>query len=115
VVAAVTKLATMWNPVGAIVQAVITAWNMYQFMRDNIQRIWGVVTAVFNSINNIVQGNIGPAADKIESVMASLIPVAIDLLANLIGIGGIGAKVRGVIEKLREKVQGALDKWIGKA
>src|SRR5207248_644576 len=29
VVAAVTKLATMWNPVGAIVQAVITAWNIY--------------------------------------------------------------------------------------
>ena len=56
VVAAVTKLASMFSPVGAIVQAVLTAWNMYCFIRDQIQRIWGVVTAIVDGIGDIAVG-----------------------------------------------------------
>src|SRR5207253_10428519 len=104
VVAAVTKLATMWNPVGAIVQAIITAWNLYQWLRDNIQRIMGVVRSVFESINAIATGNIGPAANKVEQTLGNLVPVAIDLLASIFGISGIGGKVRDIITKVRDKV-----------
>ncbi|MFK7929203.1 MAG: hypothetical protein AB8H79_13500, partial [Myxococcota bacterium] len=114
VIAAVTKLATMFNPVGAIVQAIMTAWNLYTFVRDQIQRIYGVFTAVVNGIGDIARGSIGPAANMVEGALAGLVPVAIDLLAKLLGLGGMGAKVQGVIEGVQERVDEAINKLIEK-
>ncbi len=114
VVAAVTKIASMFSPVGAIVQALITAWNMYCFVRDQIQRIYGVVTAIVNGIGDIARGQIGGAANMVEDQLGNLVPVAIDLLARLLGIGGIGAKVREVIEGVQTMVSDAIDSMIEK-
>ena len=105
---AVLRIATMFNPVGALLNAVMTAYNVYCFVRDEIARIMGVVTAVVDMIASIAAGNLGPAANAIESALASLIPIAISLLANLLGLGGIANKVKEIIEGVQETVQGAL-------
>lgn len=112
--AAVLKIATMFNPVGAIVQAVLTAWNLYEFLRDQITRISGVVKSVVASVADIASGNIGAAANMIEGALGTLVPVAIDLLAKLLGVSGIGAKVKKVIGGLKARVDAALDKLIDK-
>ncbi|MCO4745775.1 MAG: DNA/RNA non-specific endonuclease, partial [Proteobacteria bacterium] len=109
IMAAVTRLATMFNPVGAIVNALITAWNLYTFLTEQISRIWGVVTAVVDTIGDIVAGNLSGAANMVEGALADLVPVAISLLANLLGLGGIGEKVREVIEGIQETVWNAID------
>lgn len=110
VMAAIGKLATMWNPVGAIVQALITAWNMYQWFKENVQRIMGVVRAVFGAVGQIVQGNLSGAASGVEAALGRLVAPAIDLLASILGLGGIGAQVRQVIEKVRTKLHEVLQK-----
>ena len=107
---AILKIATMWNPAGAIIQLIETAWNVYQWVRENAQRIFGLVQAVVDSISNIVAGNIGGAANFIEASLAKLVPVAISLFADLIGLGGIADKLRGIIEKVQTKVDEAIDK-----
>ncbi|TNE92593.1 MAG: hypothetical protein EP330_01215 [Deltaproteobacteria bacterium] len=112
VMAAVTKLATMFNPVGALVQAIITVWNVISFLREQMSRIMGVVTAVIDTMSDIVMGNISGAADMVEGALANLVPVAISLLANLLGLGGIGEKVREVIEGVQETVWNAIDSVI---
>lgn len=112
--AAVIKIASMFNPVGAIVQAVITAWNLYTFMRDQIKRIWGVVSAIVDSIADIAAGSIGSAANLIEGALARLVPIAIDLLAKLLNIGGITDKVKEVITNVREKIDKAIDAMVDK-
>lgn len=111
---AVLKIASMFNPVGAIVQAIMTAWNLYEFLRDQIQRIFGVVRAVVDSISDIAAGNIGGAADMIENALGNLVPVAIDLLAKLLGLGGISQKIKDVVKKVQAKVDNAIDKLIEK-
>ncbi len=111
---AVLKIASMFNPVGAIVQAIMTAWNLYEFLRDQIQRIFGVVRAVVDSISDIANGNIGGAADMIENALGNLVPVAIDLLAKLLGLGGLGAKIKEVVGGVRAKIDQAIDKMIEK-
>ncbi|MFN7142808.1 MAG: hypothetical protein ACK4YP_03465 [Myxococcota bacterium] len=111
---AVLKIASMFNPVGAIVQAIMTAWNLYEFLRDQIQRIFGVVRAVVDSIADIAAGNIGGAADMIENALGNLVPVAIDLLAKLLGLGGISQKIKDVVKKVQAKVDSAIDKLIEK-
>ena len=49
-------------------------------------------------------GNIGGAANAVEQSLADLVPTAISLLANILGLGGIGAKVR---EQLQDVIAAA--------
>jgi hypothetical protein len=109
---AILKIATMWNPAGAIIQLIQTAWNVYCWVKENAQRIFGLVTAVVDSISNIVAGNISGAANYIESSLARLVPIAISLFANLLGLGGIADKIKSIIEKIQTKVDQAIDKLI---
>lgn len=115
VIAAVTKIATMFNPVGAIVQAVLTAWRLYEFMRDQISRIYGVVKSIIGSVHAIATGAIGGAAAQVEGALAGMIPIAIDLLAKLIGVSGVGKKVREVLKALHKRIDDGIEKLIAKA
>ncbi|HEX8115296.1 MAG TPA: hypothetical protein VF516_46535, partial [Kofleriaceae bacterium] len=67
-----------------------------------------------DSISNIVAGNIGGAANFIEASLAKLVPIAISLFADLIGLGGIADKIRRIIEKVQTKVDQAIDKLIAR-
>src|SRR5262249_3759267 len=87
---------------------------LYQWVRENAQRIFGLVKAVVDSISNIVAGNIGGAANFIEASLARLVPVAISLFADLLGLGGLADKIRGIIEKVQEKIDHAIDKLIAR-
>ena len=110
--AAVTKIASLFSPVGAIVQALLTAYNLYKFIKEQAAKIMALLKAIVSSIAAIVEGKIGPAANWIEGVLAKGVPIVISLLANLLGLGGIGKKVREVIGKFQEKIDKALDKLI---
>jgi hypothetical protein len=111
---AVTKLVTMFNPVGAIIQAIITIYNTVMFFIERINQILEFVEAVVNSVDKIARGNIGDAASWIEKALARTIPVIISFLARLLGLGGIADKVKGFIQRLQTKVENAIDKIIGK-
>ncbi len=112
IMAAITKLATLFNPVGAIVQLVLTAWNIFTFIRDQLQRLFALAQAVVEAISNIARGILGPAMNKVESVLASLLPLALDLLARILGLGNIGAKVREIVERVQQAVDRAIDRLI---
>src|SRR5207247_10069493 len=61
----------------------------------------------------------GAAAAKVESILGRLLSLAISFLAGFVGLGKVADKVMGVIHKVRDKVDQALDtaiNWIvGKA
>src|SRR5678815_3213357 len=101
---AIIKIATMWNPAGAIIQLIQTAWNVYCWVRENAQRIFGLVQAVVDSISNIVAGNIGGAANFIEASLAKLVPVAISLFACLLYTSDAADEIKGIIENVQTKV-----------
>jgi len=50
------RLATLFNPVGAIVQLVMAAWNLYTFLRDGCPH-YPVVQTVVDAIGNIAAGD----------------------------------------------------------
>ncbi len=110
--AAVTKIASLFSPVGAIVQALLTAYNLYKFIKEQAAKIMALLKAIVASIQAIVEGKIGPAANWIEGVLAKGVPIVISLLANLLGLGGIGKKVKEIIGKFQAKIDKALDKLI---
>ncbi|MCM8593866.1 hypothetical protein [Accumulibacter sp.] len=111
---AVAKVVSMFNPAGAIVQAVIAIYNVVMFVIEKAQQIMALVEAVVNSVAAIASGAIGGAISWIEKSLASAIPVLIGFLARLIGLGGISDKIREFIRKVQSKVDAAIDKVIGK-
>jgi hypothetical protein len=112
---AVAKIVTMFNPAGAIVQAVMMIYSVVTFIIERAAQIMSLVEAIINSVQAIAQGAISGAASWIEQALARLIPVAIGLLASLIGLGGIGAKIRELVTKAGDLVWGAIRKFFKKA
>jgi hypothetical protein len=112
--AAVTKLVSMFNPVGAIIQAILTIYNVVMFLIERINQILAFVESVINSVYEIATGAIGAAANWIEKALARTVPLIIAFLARLLGISGITEKIVGIIKKIQAKVDQAIDKVIGK-
>jgi hypothetical protein len=111
--AAVTKLITMFNPVGAIIQGIITIYNTISFFIERAQQIGAVASSIFDSVGRIAAGDVGGAAQFVEQTMAKAVPVMIGFLASLIGLGGIGNTIRGIIQKIQAPINTALDKLVG--
>src|SRR5690554_412202 len=109
---AVLKLAGLFSPVGAVVQLVLTLWDVFQALREQFSRLMGVVRSVVEALGEIVAGRIDPAKQKIEEVLAALIPVAIGLFARLVGLGGLGRKVQEFIEAIRGRIERAVRRLI---
>ncbi len=112
--AAITKLVTMFNPAGAIIQAIMAIYKTVMFFIENASKIMALLEAVINSVSAIASGNIGGAATWIEQALARTIPVIIGFLARLIGLGGISDKIREIIKKVQTVVDKAIDKVLEK-
>jgi hypothetical protein len=112
VAAAVKKLAMMFNPVGAIVQAIITIYHVIMFFLENIDRILDLVRTVVRATGDIVRGRIQAAADKIETTMGMSIPLILSFLARLVGLGGIAEKLRGIITRFRARIEKVVTRFL---
>ena len=112
---AISKLAKLWNPVGAIIEAIQNIYRLIMFFWENAKRIALVVAAVFNSIGEIAAGKIKKASIWIEKTLGRTVPIVISFFARMIGLGGISKTIRNIIKKIQSKVDKLLDKavdWI---
>jgi hypothetical protein len=112
--AAAMKLISMFNPVGAIIQAIVTIYNVVMFFIERINQILAFVEAIVNSVFEIATGAIDKAANWIEKSLARIVPLIIAFLARLLGISGITERIVKIIKKIQAKVDNAIDKVIGK-
>jgi hypothetical protein len=111
---AAIKLVSLFNPAGAIIQAILAIYNVITFLIDKASQIMALIEAVINSVALIVAGNIGSAATWIENALGDTIPLVIGFLAQFIGLGGISKKIKDIITKVQNVVDKAIDKAIAK-
>jgi hypothetical protein len=112
---AVPKLISMFIPGAGFISAIVSIYDTVMVFVDKIAKIIEVVTAFIDSIVTIAAGNITAAANRVEKILGGLLSLAISFLAGFLGLGKITDKIMGVIEKVRTKVDVALDKaveWI---
>jgi hypothetical protein len=107
--AGITWLITLLNPVGAFIKACKLIYDIIMFFVNNAARILKFVNTVIDSAADIVRGNIGGVVAKIEDVLGQMVPILIGFLASVLGIGGIGEKIREIIGKLQKPVTTAID------
>jgi hypothetical protein len=79
------------------------------FFVNNASRIMKFVDTVLDSVADIVRGNISGVVNKINDVLGQMVPILIGFLASVIGLGGIGQKIREIIQKLQKPITKALD------
>src|SRR5262249_17420049 len=80
--AAKIKGISLFNPVGAIIQAILMIYNTVMFFIERINQILELVESIINSVDKIARGDIGAAANWVEKSLARTIPVIIAFLAR---------------------------------
>jgi hypothetical protein len=108
IMAAIEKLASLFTPIGAIVQLVMTIWNIAMFLKDQFDRIVSVLKAIVDTVSDIANGVLDKAAKGVEMALANALPVAIDLVAKLARLGGIPDKIREVLGSIRQRIEDAI-------
>ncbi len=107
-------LVSLFNPASALLKAIKLIYDVVMFFVENISRIAQLVKAVFDSTAQIAAGNITAAANWIETTMGRTVPVIIAFLARLLGLGGLAAKIKSVVQAIRRPVETAIDKVLKK-
>ncbi|MGH3461477.1 MAG: hypothetical protein ACRDP9_08385 [Kribbellaceae bacterium] len=109
IVAGITWLISLLNPAAAFIKACKLIYDVVMFFVNNIERIGKFVNTIIDSVADMVRGNVSAVVNKIDDVLGQMVPIIIGFLANVIGLGGIGEKIRGIVKKLQKPVNQALD------
>jgi hypothetical protein len=109
ITAGITWLISLLNPAAAFIKACKLIYDVVMFFVNNIERIGKFVDTIIDSVADMVRGNVSAVVNKIEDVLGQMVPIIIGFLANVIGLGGIGEKIRSIVQKLKKPVNQALD------
>lgn len=108
--AGISWLLGLLTPAGAFIKACQAIYSIVMFFVERGSEIKDFVESIIDTAGAVARGEGGGIAEKIEGVLARLLPLAISFLANLLGLGGIGDKVRSIIEKVQKPIGKAIDK-----
>lgn len=97
-------LFSLLSPAGWVTKAIELIYQILRWVFENAARIFRFVETIVNGMADIVAGNTGAVAAMVEQALASLIPVVIDFLAGLIGLGDLPDKVVEVIKAIQTRV-----------
>ncbi|WP_333395534.1 eCIS core domain-containing protein [Microcoleus sp. N9_A1] len=112
--AGITWIFSLLTPASAFIKACQAIYELVMFFVERASQVVDLVNAVLDSIVAIANGAIGEAAKKIEDSLVKALPLVIDLLARVLGLGGVSQKVQGMITKVRGPIDKAIDKVIDK-
>ena len=112
VVAGITFLISMLNPASAFIKACKMIYDVVRWFMDNGERIKELINGIIDSIADIARGGVGGVPEKIEGILAKLLPMAIGFLASLVGMGGIGKKVGEIVDRVRKPIGKAIEKVV---
>ncbi|MEM8525032.1 MAG: DUF4157 domain-containing protein [Bacteroidota bacterium] len=113
----VTKLLSMLDPTGimAVVNGFMAFFKAIQSAIEYFKQMLEVVESFTGGIAEIATGAISTAAKFLENALVKALPVAIGFLANQVGLGNIGKKLKEIIGKIQGFIEKALSWLVDKA
>ena len=112
IVRVTARIMMMFNPAGAIVQAIEAIYRVLRWIFDNAARIFSLVETVVNGAAALIAGNIGGMATAVEGALARLIAPVIDFLAGYLGLGNLPDRIADTIRGFQEWVMSILERVI---
>jgi hypothetical protein len=110
--AAIAKIVSFLVPGAGFISAIVSIYDTIMFLVHKLSKIIEVVTGFLDSMIEIVTGQIGGAAKKIETTLAGMLVLAINFLAGFLHVDDIAEKINGIIDKVRNTIDKALDKLV---
>jgi len=107
--AGLTWIVSLFSPASALLRAIKMIYDVVTFFFSNIDRIIDLVNGILSAITAIVAGKVDAAAKRVENALAKGLAFLLGFLASLLGLSGIGNKVRGIIARVRQPVDRAID------
>ncbi|MFJ5548486.1 hypothetical protein [Streptomyces sp. NPDC093225] len=114
VTAGITWMVSLLNPASAFVRACKAIYDVVMFFVNRAAQIKSFVDSVLDSIEGIASGGGGGVPALIENSLAKALPVVLDFLASLLGLGGISEKIKSILAKVQAPVMQAVDWVVGK-
>lgn len=108
--AGIRKLVAWSNPAGALIDILLTIYNLIVFFVQKFEQIVSFASSVFDSLGKIARGQLTDAARAIENTLALTIPIMISFLTRLLGLPDVAGSIKRIITNLREKVGRAVDR-----
>ena len=115
ITAGVKWIIGLLNPASAFVKAAMAIYDIVMFFVNQGSQVVELVSAVTDAVVAIASGAVGGAAKLVENALAKSLPVVIGFLASLLGIGDLAKKVQGIVGKIRQRIDLAIDKVLQKA
>ncbi|MGC1310441.1 MAG: DUF4157 domain-containing protein [Phormidesmis sp.] len=106
------RILALFNPVGAILQAVEAIYKVLKWIFENAARIFSLVETVTGGITQIIAGNVGGMATAIELALARLLVPVIDFVASFAGLSDLPDKVADTIKGFQEWIGGIIERVI---
>jgi hypothetical protein len=109
------RLLLLFNPVGAILQAIEAIYRVLKWVFQNAAKIFTLVETIVNGLADIVAGNIGGFAAAVERGLAMLIPPVLSFIADYFSLGDLPQTVAKQIKSFREWILGLIEKafdWV---
>ncbi|MCP2729206.1 eCIS core domain-containing protein [Limnofasciculus baicalensis] len=115
ITAGVKWIIGLLNPASAFVKAAMAIYDIVMFFVNQGSQVVELVSAITDAVVAIASGAVGGAAKLVENALAKSLPVVIGFLASLLGIGDLAKKVQGIVGKIRQRIDLAIDKVLQKA
>src|SRR5262249_48172577 len=110
-IAGVEWIIGLLNPAGAFIKACKVIYEVAMSFVGNGSQLKDFVDSVLDSISEVASGNLGRVAQMIEDSLARVLPLAIGFLASLLGIGGLGEKIKHILSTVQKPVTKVID-WL---
>ncbi len=110
--AAIAKISSLFVPVAGLIEAISTVGRIATFLREQMARIAQLLVTVISGLYDVATGNTAAIANGIEGALASLLGVAINLLAQLLGIGNIGQQIKQILTTLQSQVWDGIERFV---
>lgn len=106
------RIIAMFNPAGAIIQAIEVIYRILAWIFNNAARIFSLIETVVNGAAELIAGNFTGMATAVESALARLIAPVIDFLAGFLGLGNLPDRIADTIRGFQEMVLGVIDRVV---
>lgn len=111
------KLASMFVPGGAFVQAILAIYDVIKFFIEKGKQIMEFAKSVFDSIVKVAYVKLPDAVKWINDALVKSLPLFLGFLADFLSLGKISDKVIEVFKKIQKPVDKVITKvveWLKK-
>jgi Domain of unknown function (DUF4157) len=103
------RIALLFNPAGAILQAIEAIYRVLKWVFENAARIFTLVETIVNGLADIIAGNVGSFAKAVERGLEMLIAPVLGFIADYFSLGDLPQKVAKQIKSFREWILGKIE------